>query len=404
MFQTFKYRLYPNSSQRELMGKHFGCVRHVYNWGLELRKKHYEETGETLSCFAMCKLLTQYKQEKDWLRETSAQSLQSSLRHLDAAYKNFFEGRTQFPKFKSKRSPWQSFQYPEKIIVDFEARIIKLPKMLPVKAKLHREFAGKVKTVTIKRSPSGKYYASVLVDDGKQAPTPITIVPEQTIGIDVGLSHMLITSEGEKVANPRYLKQRQARLAAAQKQFARCKKGSNNRIKQRLKVAVLHERVANNRKDYIHKVTRKLVDKSHATSFAIEDLNILGMLKNRKLSKAITDISWGALITRLEHKCERAGKNLLRINRFQPSSKLCSGCGYKMESMPLNIRQWTCPGCGANHDRDVNAAENIRDIGLADALGYSVCIKSSSMSMPVSAGDMAKGVGLLRHRSQKGFF
>ena len=400
MFKAYKYRIYPNASQRELMGKHFGCVRHVYNWGLELRKKHYEETGEGLSYFATSKLLTQYKQEKDWLKEVNSQSLISSLRNLDTAYKNFFKGHAQFPKFKSKYAPWQSFQCPQKVGVDFEAGIIKLLKIKQVKAKFHREFEGKIKTVTIKRSPSGKYYASVLVDDGKQAPTPTTIVPEQTIGIDVGLSHMLITSEGEKVANPMHLKQRQERLAAAQKQFARRKKGSNNRIKQRLKVAVIHEKVANSRLDYIHKVTRKLVDKSHATSYAIEDLNVLGMLKNRKLSKAIADVSWGTFVSCLEHKSEWAGKNVLRIGRFQPSSKTCNGCGYKMESMPLHIRVWTCPGCGANHDRDVNAARNIKDIGLADALRHSVCVKSSSMPMPVSAGAMAKGAGLVQLGSQ----
>ncbi len=266
---------------------------------------------------------------------------------------------------------------------------------------MHRPFVGKVKTVTVKRSPSGKYFASVLVEDSAIDPVPALIEPEHAVGLDVGLTSFLIDSEGNKTDNPKLLKASLIRLAVEQKKLSRRKKGSGNRAKQKRIVSIIHEKVANRRRDFIHQVTARLADKNHATTFAVEDLNIKGMIRNRKLARAIQDASWGMFLTTLDYKCRWNGKNLLRIGRFQPSSKLCNCCGYKMESMPLSVREWKCPSCHSVNDRDTNAARNIRDIGLADSLGHSGCIKSSPVDCPVRAGSTAKGVEYSQHGSQE---
>ena len=363
--RAYKYRIYPNGEQKVLLAKHFGCVRHVYNWALAEKEKHYKETGKSLSKRQLQDLLVASKKDdKEWLTEVNSQSLLASLANLDAAFSNFFQERAKFPRFKSKYSGWQSFQCPQHVTVDFEKNHINLPKIKGIKLKLHRPFTGKVKTVTVKQCSSGKYYASVLVDDGLIDPIPATIEPEKTIGIDVGLTEFLIDSEGNKTENPRLLKASLARLAAEQKKFARKKKGSGNRAKQKRKVAKIHERVANQRHDFIHQVTANLAVKNHATTIAVENLNIKGMIRNRKLSRAIQDASWGMFLRVLDYKCRWNGKNIIQIGRFQPSSKLCNCCGYKAESMPLSVREWDCPVCKSHNDRDINAAKNIRDFGL----------------------------------------
>ena len=221
------------------------------------------------------------------------------------------------------------------------------------------------------------------------------------LGLDVGLTKFLIDSEGNKTSNPGVLKASLVRLSREQKKLARKKKGSANRAKQKRKVSIIHEQIANRRHDFIHQVTAKLADKNHATTFSVEDLNIKGMVKNRKLSRAIQDASWGMFLTTLEYKCRWNGKNLIRIGRFQPSSKLCNCCGYKMKSMRLSVREWQCPECLSVHDRDINAARNIRDIGLANSLGCSDCVKSTSVETPVSSGSTAKGVESSQHGSQE---
>lgn len=400
--RAYKYRIYPTHDQRVLIEKHFGCSRHVYNWALGEKEKHYKETGKSLSKRQIQdRLVASKKDGKEWLTEVNSQSLLASLANLDTAFSNFFQGRSGFPKFKSKYSGWQSYQCPQHVTVDFEKAVINLPKLKGIKARLHRSFFGKIKTVTVKRSPSGKYFASVLVDDGAIDPVPAVIEPEDTIGLDVGLSDFLIDSNGQKTENPRILKASMVRLAVEQKKLARKKKGSGNRARQKRIVSIIHEQVANRRYDFIHQVTAKLADKNHATTIAVEDLNIKGMVKNHKLARAIQDASWGMFLTTLDYKCRWNGKNLIRIGRFQPSSKLCNGCGHKMESMPLSIREWKCPICHSVNDRDINAARNIRDIGLADSLGHSDCIKSSPVDMPVSVGSTAKGVESSRHGSQE---
>lgn len=395
MLRAYKYRLLPNSEQAKLLSKHFGCVRHVYNWALAQRQSHYKRTGETLSMRQFFDaLVVSKKTDRPWLADVNSQSLQSALRHLDDAYKNFFEKRSGFPRFKSKYAGWQSFQCPQHVRVDFENNRISLPKIPGMRAFLHREFDLEkcvIKTVTIKRSPSGKYTASVLVDDGSDLPAVHPIQPEKTVGLDVGITHYLVDSDGRKTDNPKHLKVALRRLAVEQRKLSRKRRGSNNRHKQKRVVARVHERVANKRNDFIHQLTAKLVDKNHATGFAVEDLNVKGMIRNRTLARTIADCAWSRFVEILRYKCDGSGKYLLEIDRFAPSSKTCSGCGYRMTILPLSVRQWSCPACRAEHDRDINAAVNIKQFALADALGQSVCVKSPPVTPHVSACVTAKG-------------
>ena len=321
-----------------------------------------------------------------------------------AAWVGSRNGRAKFTKFKSKYSGWQSFQCPQHVSVDFQQGQINLPKLKGIRAKLHRPFVGK-------RSRSSvlllvNTLPSVLVEDGAIDPVPALIEPEHAVGLDVGLTSFMIDSEGNKTDNPKLLKASLIRLGVQQKKLSRRKKGSGSRAKQKRIVSIIHEKVANRRRDFIHQVTAKLAGKNHATTFAVEDLNIKGMtegrpVRNRKLARAIQDAGWGMFLTTLDYKCRWNGKNLPGIGRFQPGSKLCNCCGYKMDTMPLSVREWKCPGCHSVNDRDTNAARNIRDIGLADSLGHCGCVKSSPVDCPVSAGSTAKGVEYFWHGSQE---
>lgn len=401
--KAYKFRVYPNAEQQELMNKHFGCVRHVFNWALALKDKHYKETQKSLSKSELQALLVQSKkEEKPWLKEVNSQSLLSALLHLETAFINFFKGHAKFPKFKKKYASTQSFQCPQHVSVNFELGLLYLPKFKAgIKTKFHRHFKGEIKTVTLKKKPSGKYYVSILVNEVREPHSSVPIVAEQTLGLDVGLTHFMIDSEGIKVANPHFLKEALEKLGAAQKILARQVKGSKNRQKQQLKVTLIHEKVAHTRLDFLHKVSASLVYKNHATSFALEDLNIKGMVRNRKLSRAIADVSWGKFIELLIYKSLWVGKNILRIGRFEASSKVCNHCKHKVDKLPLSVRYWLCLACGAVLDRDINAAKNIKEIALADALGQSVCVKSSPETIPISVGVSAKGAECSRHGSQE---
>lgn len=396
MLTAYKYRIYPNNEQKISFAKHFGCVRHVYNWGLTLKQHHYESSGKHLSKRAVQDLMVLSKKEDfPWLKEVNSQSLLASLDHLDKAYQNFFGGRAKVPQKKKKYHGWQSFQCPQHVKIDKEAGLIHLPKISNIKIKLHRDFSGRIKTVTIKKTPSADYYVSVLVESDDVLPQAAPICPEYTLGIDLGISHVLVDSDGHKVENPRQLKKGLQRLGAVQKKLSRQKKGSSNRGKQKRLYAKAHEKVSNQRHDFINQETAKLAVKNQATSFVLEDLNIMGMMKNRKLSRAIQDVAWHRLVRTLEYKCERLGKNVIKIHRFSPSSKFCHVCGYRLETLDLSVREWACPSCSCMHDRDVNAAKNIRMIGLADSLGLSDCVKSSSVATLVSASATARGVDIL---------
>jgi putative transposase len=282
-----------------------------------------------------------------------------ALRHLDNAYTKFFREKKGFPKFKSRHNPKQSFQCPQHSSVDWESRTLSIPKIKGIKTKLHRKFDGEIKTVTISKNCIGHYYASILVETAEPMPPKAALDINDAVGIDVGLSRFLTTSDGVIIDNPKFFRKSEKRLAYEQYRLSKMKNGSVSRAKQKKRIARLHEHVSNQRRDFLHKVTRKLVGESQATTFCIEDLSIKNMQKNHCLAKSIADVSWGMFFDFLRYKCDWSGKNLLDIGRFEPSSKMCSACGAVNRELKLSDRAWTC-ACGACHDRDMNAAENIR--------------------------------------------
>jgi putative transposase len=371
ILKFFKYELYPTEEQKVLIEKHFGCARFVYNWALDLKKKSYEQKKKKLSYFDTSSLLTKKKQEERflWLNEVQAQSLQMSLRNLDNAFTSFFEKQHGFPKFKSKHTSRKSFQYPSGVRIDFEKNEIHLPKLKNVKSSLYRKFEGKIKTCTVSKSTTNRYYISVLVEttDDKIEKKPVQ--ESTTIGIDLGLKHFVITSNKEKFDNPRFLRKSEQRLKVLQRQLSKKKKGSKNREDSRFELARCHEHVRNQRKDYIHKITYKLTHENQVDTICMEDLNVEGMLKNHCLAKSISDIAWSEFRRQMIYKCDWYGKNIIHIGRFEPSSKTCSICGYSKKDLTLADREWQCPDCNTLHDRDENAATNIKKFGLIKQLG-----------------------------------
>lgn len=355
MLKAFKYRLTPTAEQTVLLNKHCGSVRFVYNWALAEKMKAYQTENKTLSRFELDKQLTTKKKDLEWLKETNSQSLQAALRHLDAAYTRFFREKKGFPKFK-KKSNNHSFECPQNVSVDFNTRLIKLPKIGRVKVVLSREFYGTVKTVTVSKTPTGKFFVSILVDTYISVPTPVEPRRSEAVGIDVGIKHFATLSTGDKIVNPKFLKKCLQKLKNLQFRHSKKKKGGSNRNKSRLKVARQYEKVTNQRNDFLHKVSTRIIRENQ--SVCVENLHIAGMVKNHKLAQAISDVSWGRFVEMLKYKCEWYGKNLLQIGRFEPSSKLCT-CGTLNKSLTLKDREWTCGVCGEEHDRDVLAANNI---------------------------------------------
>lgn len=339
-----------------MFSKHFGTSRFVYNWGLDKKIKAYQTENKKLSCFDLSNLLTsELKQKHAWLREANSQSLQMALRNLDNAFTRFFRKNSKFPNFKKKIGK-QSFQCPQYCTVDFKNGLLSIPKTKGIKTVFHRTFEGKIKTITISKTTTKKYFASILVEDGKELPVKIKPVKEKSIGVDLGIKHFATLSSGEKVGNPRLLNRFQKRLARASKKLSNKQKGSKNRAKYKLKLAILHEKISNKRSDFIHKLSGRLIDENQAV--CLEDLNVSGMMKNHKLARAISDVSWRSFRTFCEYKADWYGKNVKIIGRFEPSSKLCDRCGTVNKSLTLKDRTWTC-SCGAVHDRDILAAKNI---------------------------------------------
>jgi putative transposase len=364
MLRAYKYRLYPNSEQCVSLSKNFGCVRWVYNWALSRKIEAYQKENRSLSIFALSKELPKLKaaEETKWLAEADSQALVMSLRNLDNAFTRFFREKKGFPNFKSKKSNRQSFQIPQRVKVDFEKRKIILPKIGAVRAKLYRKFDGKIKTVTISKTPSGKYFASVLVEtDEKPLPKP-EIRYETTIGVDLGLTHFAILSSGEKIENPKHLQKSLKRLKFLQRRLSRKKAGSKRRDKARICVAKLHERITNQRNDFLHKLSIRLIRENQ--TIALETLNVQGMMQNHRLAQSIGSASWSRFVEFLRYKAEWYGRNIVFVGRFEPSSKLCSVCGFHNSELTLADRTWICPSCQTEHDRDVNAATNIRKFAL----------------------------------------
>ncbi len=360
-------RIYPTPEQQSALDRQFGSVRFVWNRALAIMRHRYRVHGQSLSAkHDLKKLLPVAKRNRRyaWLAEADSMALQQSLLNLDRAFKAFFEGRARYPSFKGRRGRQSSYHLTGRTAV--VAGAIEIPKVPgAIEARLHREVTGLLKSITLSRSVTGKYYAALLYDDGARAPEPAAVVmPEAIVGVDVGLTHLMIESTGRKTENPRHLRRAAKNLRRKQKSLSRKKKGSKNRAKARLRVAKAHERVANARADFQHKQSRRLVDENQA--IVVESLAIKNLLKNHCLARAISDAAWGLLVTKLKYKAKAAGVHLVELNRFAPTSKTCSLCDHKLDDLPLAVRTWTCPKCGSEHDRDLNAAANLKRWGILE--------------------------------------
>jgi putative transposase len=349
---TYKYRIYPTEEQQESLAKQFGAKRFVYNHFLNLRINTYALTGRGLSYNTLANILTDMKKEKEyeWLREADSQVLQQALRDLDSAYNNFFNKWARFPRFKKKHGA-QSIRYPQRF--KLEGSKLYLPKVGWVKIVLHRPIEGEMRNLTISKTKSGKYFASICVE--REVPNPT--YKGEKVGIDLGLKDFAITSEGQRFGNPKFLAKSEEKLKKSQRKLSRTKKGSKGREIARLRVARQHEKIANQRQDFLHKLSRQLVEENQL--IVIEDLCVQGMVRNHKLAKAISDVSWSEFVRQLTYKGEWYGCRVEKIDRFFPSSKRCFHCGFINDNLKLSDRRWVCPNCGCILDRDVNAAQNI---------------------------------------------
>ena len=356
MLKAFRYRIMPTASQAELINKHIGCARFVYNNALAFKQYEYAKDKTNHSWYSLVKRLPDLKKENEWLKEVNSQSLQQSIVNMNTAFENFFKGRADFPKFKKKCKGKQSFNIPQSINIDNDKLII--PKFKKgIKIVLHRPIKGEIKQATISRTPTGKYFVSILCETGEVEKQTNPVNEATTVGLDLGIKSFFVASNGKEYDNPKYLRKSIERLKYQQRQFSKHK---SNKRKHRL--AILHEKVANQRKDFLHKVSTELIRENQ--SIALEDLNISGMLKNHCLAGSISDVSWGMFVTILEYKAKWNGVNILRIGRFEPSSKTCNCCGYINKELTLKDREWTCPKCDSVLDRDINASINIKNFAL----------------------------------------
>jgi putative transposase len=392
LHKAVKVRLYPTIEQQTILSQHFGCARWWWNYALYKSIETYKETGKSLGQSALNAFLPKLKkaQETIWLSECYSQVLQATTLNLTTAYKNFFAGRARFPRYKSKHGK-QSIQYPQNVkvldgFVQFPGQVGK------VKAKLHRNIEGTIKTVTVSLEPSGKYLASILTESEGENPTASTV--GKVIGIDLGLTHFAVTSDGNKVSkynNPRHLAKHEKNLKRKQQKLAKKQKGSNSRNKARKTVAKVYERVSNSRQDFLHKLSRKLVNENQVV--VVENLHVKGMVRNHNLAQAISDVGWGTFTNFLAYKLEKKGGKLVEIDRWFPSSKLCSNCYYQSDKLPLDVREWTCPNCGIRHDRDGNAAINIRAEGIR-------MLQTDGTAVSANGGEVRPKLGrksVLRH-------
>ncbi|EBV2192484.1 transposase [Salmonella enterica] len=386
MKRATKVRIYPTDEQAAFLNAQFGAVRFAYNKALHISRHMYQRHGVSLKPTRDIKpLLAVAKKSRrySWLKEYDSLALQQAVINLDRAFANFFQNRAKFPTFKSKHGRQSSYHPNGKVLTD----AIQLPKLKPVRANIHREIIGKVSSITITRNAAGKYYASILADDGQEAAKkPIYIT--NVAGYDLGLSHYLIGNDGGKVTNPRHLVNAYHRLRRDSKALSRKKSGSANRRKARLRLAAQYERVANARADFQHKLSRRIIDENQAV--IVETLKSANMMKNRRLARHIGDAAWSGFVAKLAYKAESAGVHLVKLDQWFASSKTCHCCGYKMPEMPLKVREWKCPGCNADHDRDINAAINIQHKGITELMAAGHVVKAhrglrKSGFMPVAA-------------------
>jgi putative transposase len=366
MLKAFKYRIYPNQDQEEKINQNIGCSRWIYNYALAKKKKAWQEEKKSLSRYDIQRDLPMLKEQEEtrWLKDADAKALIFSLLNLENAYKKFFKKHKGYPRFKSKKNKKQSYSTYQGVKIDWGNGKLDIPKNKDINITLHRKFLGEIKQATISKTPTGKYYASISVETKEGGKKKREVNEKTAIGIDLGIKTFITISDGRKIDNPKTLYVFEKKLAREQKRLSRKKKGSNNKDKQRIKVARIHEKITSIRKDFVHKLSYQLTHEKQVKSIVLENLNVNGMLKNHCLAKAIADCSWSKFVELLIYKCDWYGVNLLKIGRFEPSSKLCSKCGIINNELTLDDREWTCSNCGSKLDRDINAAINIKRFGL----------------------------------------
>ncbi|PWV80618.1 RNA-guided endonuclease TnpB family protein [Halomonas sp. A11-A] len=375
--RAYKYRFYPTPEQEQLLARTFGCVRFVYNAVLRYRTDAFYERREKIGYVAANAELSRMKkvEETAFLNEVSSVPLQQCLRHQQTAFKNFFEGRAKYPTFKSKRHR-QSAEFTRSAFKYRDGKLYLAKSKTPLDIRWSRELPGEPSTVTVSKDSAGRYFVSCLCEFD---PETLPVTPKM-VGIDLGLKDLFVTSDGHRIGNPRHTARYAARLAKAQRRLSKKKLGSANRAKARQKVAKLHAKISDCRQDNLHKLSRRLINENQV--ICVESLKVKNMLRNRSLAKSISDAGWGEFVRQLAYKAEWAERSLVAIDQWYPSSKRCSGCGHVVDSLPLQVRAWTCPECAAEHDRDINAAVNIKAAGLAVlALGENVSgMESASVS------------------------
>lgn len=367
MIKSYKYKIIPNNKQKDLLIQFFGCVRFIYNWALDKKTSAYKENGNSLTYVQLAKDLTILKSQEEykWLKECSIEGLQQSLRNLDVAFTAFFRKKAKYPKFKTKHKSKDSIKFINCVHFDFNKWAVKLPKLGWVKLCKNRTWGQttcKQGTVTVSRDRCGDYWITVAIDNQKQNITKKPIKQNTSVGIDLGIKNFMTLSDGNKYTNPKYLQHSQKMLAHWQKNLARTKQGSNRHEKARLMVAKCYRKITNQRIDFLQKLSTDLIKKYD--TICLEDLNVKGMEQNHHLARAISDAAWGEFVRELTYKSEWYGKNVVYIGRYEPSSKLCHCCGYINNDLKLSDREWVCPKCGKHHDRDINAAINIKTIAL----------------------------------------
>src|SRR6266536_1637660 len=369
--RAYKYRFYPTEEQKRILAQTFGCCRYVYNWGLRKKTDAYYQEGQRLYYTDLSAALTQLKKQEEtrWLADVSSVPLQQALRHLDRAFLNFFERRGKYPVFKKKRNQ-QSATYADTAFGwrNGHLTLAKMADPLDIHWSRPLPKGSKPSSVTITRDCADRYFVSILLEEQIE-PLP---AKENAVGADLGLKDLVILSTGETVGNPKFFHKDEKKLAKAQQRLAKKHEGSKNRAKARKKVAKIHARIADRRRDFLHQLSTRLIRENQ--TICVETLAVKNMVKNRSLAKAISDVGWSEFVSHLKYKAEWYGRNLVKIDKWYPSSKRCFECGHILDSLSLDVRSWTCPECGVHHDRDVNAAKNIHAVGLTvfEACGEAV--------------------------------